>query len=56
MPWDISVQIPSMKGSAICCHLLHEHFDVVSDVNNGVMTTPVANNGHDDVKELPVTS
>ncbi len=32
------------------------HFVVVSDVNNGVMTTPAANNGHDDVTELPVTS
>ncbi len=29
---------------------------VVSDINNGVMTTQVANNGHDDVTELPVTS
>ncbi len=36
----------------MCCHV---HF-VVSVVNNGVMTTPAANNGHDDVTELPVTS
>ncbi len=42
-----------MQGSAISCH---EHLVVVSDVNNGVMTTPAANNGHDDVTELPVTS
>ncbi len=33
------MQIPTMQGSAICCH---EHFIVVSDVNNGVMTTPAA--------------
>ncbi len=46
VPWDIAVQIPTMQGSAICCH---EHFVVVSDVNNGVMTTPLVNNGHDDV-------
>ncbi len=40
------MQIPTMQGSAICCH---EDFGVVSgDVNNGVMTTPAANNGHDD--------
>ncbi len=31
-------------------------FVVVSDVNNGVMTKPAVNNGHDDVTELPVTS
>ncbi len=37
----------------MCCH---EHFVVVSDVNNGDMTTPVVNNEHDDVKELPVMS
>ncbi len=42
-----------MQGSAICCHV---HFVVASDVNNGVMTTPAANNGHDDYTELPVTS
>ncbi len=42
-----------MQQSAICCH---EHFVVVNDVNNGVMTTPAANNGYDDVIELPVTS
>ncbi len=42
-----------MQGSAICCH---EHVVVVSDVNNDVMTTPVANNGYDDVTELPETS
>ncbi len=47
------MQIPTMQGSAICCH---EDFVVVSDVNNGVMTTPAGNNGHDDVTELPVTS
>ncbi len=41
-----------MQGSAIYCH---EHF-VVSDFNNGVMTTPAANNGQDDVTELPMTS
>ncbi len=50
VPWDIAVQIPT---SAICCH---EHVVVVSDVNNGVMTIPAANNGHDDVTELLVTS
>ncbi len=44
------MQIPKMQRSAICCH---EHF-VVSDVNNGVMTTPAANNGYDDVTEQPV--
>ncbi len=38
-----------MQGSAICCH---DHFDVVSDVNNCVITTPAANNGHDDVTVL----
>ncbi len=53
VPWDIAVQIPTMQGSAICCY---EHFVVVSDVNNGVMTTPAANNGCDDVTEIPVTS
>ncbi len=42
-----------MQGSAFCCH---EHFVVVSDINNGAMTTPAANNGHDDVTELAVTS
>ncbi len=43
-----------MQGSAIYCH---EHFVVVvSDVNNGIMTTPAANNGHADVTKLPVTS
>ncbi len=42
-----------MQGSAICCH---EHFVVVSDVNNGVMTTPAANNGNNDVTELPLIS
>ncbi len=42
-----------MQGSAICCY---EHFVVVSDVNSGVMTIPAANNGCDDVTELPVTS
>ncbi len=41
-----------MQGSAICCH---EHFVVVSDINNRVMTTLAANNGYDDVTELPVT-
>ncbi len=46
------MQIPTMQGSAICCH---EHFVVVSDVNNGVMTTPAANKEYD-VTELPVTS
>ncbi len=47
------MQIPTMDGSAICCH---EHFVVVSDANNGVMTTPAANNGHNNVTELTVTS
>ncbi len=47
------MQIPKMQGSTICCH---EHFVGVSDVNNGVMTTPAANNGHDDVTDLLVTS
>ncbi len=47
------MQIPTMQGSAICCHV---HFVAVSDVNNDVMTTPAVNNGHDDVTELPVTS
>ncbi len=42
-----------MQGSAICCY---ENFVVVSDVINGVMTTPAANNGQDDVTELSVTS
>ncbi len=51
--WDIAVQIPTMQGSAIWCH---EHFVVVSDVNNGVIPTPAANNGYDDVTEVPVTS
>ncbi len=46
------MQIPTMLGSTICCH---EHFVVVSDVNNGVMTTQAANCGQDDVTELPVT-
>ncbi len=41
VPWYIAVQIPTMQGSAICCH---EHFVVVSDVTNGVMTTSAANN------------
>ncbi len=53
VPWDIAVQIPIMQGSAFCCH---EHFVVVSNVNNGVMTTPAANNGHDDITVLHVTS
>ncbi len=52
VPWDIVVQIPTMHGSAICCH---DHFVVPSDFNNGVITTPVANNGRDDVTDLPVT-
>ncbi len=51
--WDIVVQIPTMQGSAISCH---EHFVVVSDVNNGVMITPTASNGYGDVTEIPVTS
>ncbi len=42
-----------MQVSVICCH---EDFVVVSHVNNGVMTTPAANNGYDDVTELPMTS
>ncbi len=46
VPWDIVVQIPTMQGSTICCH---EHFVIISDVKNGDMTTPAANNGHDDV-------
>ncbi len=37
------------------CHLLHKHF-VVSEDNIAVMTTPAANNGHDDVTVLPVIS
>ncbi len=53
MPWDIALQIPTMQGSAIC---YYEHFAIVSDINNGVMTTPAENNGYDDVTELPVTS
>ncbi len=36
-----------MQGSATCCH---EHFVVVSDVNNGVMIIPSVNKGHDDVR------
>ncbi len=47
------MQIPTMQGSTISSH---EYFVVVSDVNNGVMTTPAANNAHDDVTELHVTS
>ncbi len=47
------VQIPTMQGPASCCH---GHFLLVSDVNNGVITTPAANNGHDNVTEPPVTS
>ncbi len=46
------VQIPTMQGSAICCH---EHV-VVSDANNGVMTTPATNNGYDDVTEFCMAS
>ncbi len=42
-----------MQVSAIS---FHEHVVVVSDINSGVMTTPAANKGHDDVTELPVTS
>ncbi len=38
---------------AICCL---EHFVVVSNVNNDVMTTSAANNGRGDVTELLVTS
>ncbi len=41
------------RGSVICCH---QHFDLVSDVNNGVMTTPAANNAYDDVTEISVSS
>ncbi len=44
---------PTMHESANCCHV---HFVAVSDINKGVMTSPTANNGHDDVTELPVTS
>ncbi len=44
---------PHNAGMSICCH---EHFVVVSDVNNGVMTTPAANNGQDDVTEVRMTS
>ncbi len=33
-------------------HVKLLHFVVVSDVNNAVMTTPAANNGHDDVTGL----
>ncbi len=51
--WDFAVQIPTMQRSAICCH---EYFVVVSNINNGALTTPSANNGHDDVTKLPVTS
>ncbi len=40
VPYDITVQIHTMQGSAICCH---DNFVVVSDVNNGVMTTQAAN-------------
>ncbi len=47
------MRILTMQGSAIC---YHEHFVVVSDVNNDVMTTQAANNGYDDVTELHVTS
>ncbi len=48
------MQIPTMQGSAIC---FYEHFVVVSDAaNNGVMATPAANNGHNHVRELLVTS
>ncbi len=43
---------PTMHGSAI---IWHKHF-LDSDINNGVMTIPTANNGHDDITELPVTS
>ncbi len=53
VPWDIAVQIPTIQGSTICCH---DNFVVVSDVNNGVMTTPAANNECGDAIELPVTS
>ncbi len=42
------MQKPTMQGSAICCHV---HFFVVTDINNGIMTTLAANNGHDDVTE-----
>ncbi len=51
--WEIWVQIYTIQGYAIYCH---EHVVVDSDVNNGVMTTPVANNGHHNVTELTVTS
>ncbi len=47
------MHIPTVQESVIRCH---EHFVDVNDVSNGVMTTPTANNGHDDVIELPVTS
>ncbi len=40
---------PPMQGSTIC---YHEHFVVLSDVNNGFMTTPAVNKRHDDVTEL----
>ncbi len=53
VPWDIVVQIPTMLGSSIYCH---EHFVVVIDINDSVMATPAANNGHDDVTEIHVTS
>ncbi len=53
VPWDIAVKIPTMQWSVICCH---EHFVVVSDINDDIMTTPAAINWHDDVTELPVTS
>ncbi len=43
----------TMQGSAICCH---EYFVVITDINNGVMTTPSATNGQDYVTGLPVTS
>ncbi len=42
-----------MQGSTICCH---EYFVVVRYINNGVMTTLAAHNGHDDVTELHVSS
>ncbi len=47
------MQIPTIQGYVICCH---EHFVVVGDVNNGVMTTLAANNGYAVVTELPMTS
>ncbi len=53
VPWDVAVQIPTMQGSVIC---YHEHFVVVIEVNNGVMTTPAANNEQDNGTELPMTS